>query len=997
MQNKGFVITFSILLTLVCLFYLSFTFVTRSYDSKAEKIATAYASANAKDNQSLYDELYNREYTRYLDSMSTEKVWLNFTDDMGYTLKACREREIGLGLDLKGGMSVIVEVDAAAVLRSLGDPDSEAFNKALKEASDENYKGSNSDYITIFVNKFKAANGNDKLAGVFSTKLRDQITATDKDDKVISVLRAELQSVADNSFNVLRTRIDRFGVVAPNIQKLDRAERILIELPGIKEPDRVRKLLQGSANLEFWKTYNSTEIQGYFSMLTERSREALANNAGGNTTVDSTAVAVTDSLAVTTEVADNSNLGFTKPLDQLIQRMPYDGAIVGQVNRNDTAAVNAILNKYKDLYPGDLKFAWGFKAEDPKETYFALYSLRGDGTKRGPALDGDVVVSAKADQGQHGAAWVVDMQMNSTGAQRWATITGAEKGRAIAIVLDGHVYSAPNVNDKIEGGRSQISGRFTVEDAKDLENVLKSGKMKAGVHIVQEDVVGPSLGQEAISAGIASFILALVILMLYICLVYGFIPGMIANTALLVNLFFTIGILAAFGAVMTLPGITGLVLALALAVDANVLVYERTKEELRAGKNVKTAVVDGYKHAFSAIFDGHASQVITAIILAYFGTGPIQGFATTLIIGIIASFITNVFLTRIFYEYMFDKGKLRNLTFVTPISKKLFRETHINFLGLTKHIIIITVVLVIAGAASLFINGLNGGIDFTGGRNYIVRFENKVNADDIEKVLVPEFQGSTVLVLTSGSASQSSTTSQVRITTNYKVEEATDAVEAEIRAKMTSALAAKGFLPAGTTIDNYILSSQRVGPSVADDLKSAATIAVLIAIVCMALYILLRFRDIAFSLGTLIAVAHDAIMVIILYSLLYKIMPFSMEIDQSFIAAVLTVVGYSINDKVVIFDRIREIKNMYPKRNITETINEALNSTLGRTLNTSISSMLVVFCIFLLGGDTIRSFTFAIFIGIFIGTYSSVFVATPIAWFIFKREKKNKDMVVETK
>ncbi|MFV0538454.1 MAG: protein translocase subunit SecDF [Dysgonomonas sp.] len=1005
MQNKGFVITFSILLTLVCLFYLSFTFVTRNQESKAEKYAAAYASEHSKGDQLLYDELYNKQYSHYLDSMSTERVWPGIPflgDSIGYTLKECREKEIGLGLDLKGGMSVIVEVDASAVLSSLGDPDNDAFNKALQEASEENRKGSNRDYISIFLDKFKAANGAGKLAGIFSTKLRDQVDPQDNDAKVEGVLRKELQAIADNSFSVLRTRIDRFGVVAPNVQKLDnRAERIMIELPGIKEPERVRKLLQGSANLEFWKTYNYSEIQGYLATVSELSRQALSA-----TTSDSSAV-VSDSLAVDSSsvVTPAVQLTFAKSLDQYLQRIPYDGATVAFVHKNDTAAVNAILYKYKDLpeRPSGLEFAWGFKAEDQKETQFALYSLRGDGVKKGPALDGEVVISAKADQSQHGSAWEVDMQMNTVGSQRWATITGAEVGRSIAIVLDGSVYSAPNVNGKIEGGRSQITGRFSVEDAKDLENVLKSGKMKAGVHIVQEDVVGPSLGQEAINAGIISFILALVLLMLYICLVYGLIPGLIANVALLVNLFFTIGILAAFGAVMTLPGITGLVLALALAVDANVLVYERTKEELKAGKNTKVAVVDGYRHAFSAIFDGHASQVITAIILAYFGTGPIQGFATTVIIGIIASFITNVFLTRIFYEYMLDKGKLRHLTFTTAISRKIFKETHINFLGMTRHIVIISVVLIVAGIASLFINGLNGGIDFTGGRNYLVRFDTKVNADDVEKVLISEFPNSTVLVLTSGSASQSASTSQVRITTNYKIEEATDSVENEIRAKMALSLAANNITPKGATdketIDSfntkYVQSSQRVGPSVADDLKTAATIAVLIAIAFMALYILLRFRDIAFSVGTLIAVAHDAVMVIILYSLLYKIMPFSMEVDQSFIAAVLTVVGYSINDKVVIFDRIREIRNMYPKRDITETINEALNSTLGRTLNTAISSMLVVFCIFLLGGDTIRSFTFAIFIGIFIGTYSSVFVATPIAWTIFKKEHSKKAVEVK--
>lgn len=995
MQNKGFVITFAILLTLVCLFYLSFTFVTRSYDKKAEEYAAAYATEHAKGDQLLYDELYNKQYTFYIDSMSTEKVWpksilFGFGDSIGYTLKECREKEIGLGLDLKGGMSVIVEVDAAAVLRSLGDPDNEAFQTALGQASDENRKGSNRDYISIFVDKFKASNGNNKLASIFSTKLRDQVAPTDDDNKVVAVLRTELQSVADNSFNVLRTRIDRFGVVAPNIQKLDRAERILIELPGVKEPERVKKLLQGSANLEFWKTYNLQEIQNYIELMDQRSKEVLAANGTAPVATDSLAAATTDSV----KVESTDNLGFTKPLRSYFTTFA-GGAIVGFVNKTDTAAVNRILHRYQDLYPGDLTFAWGFKAEDAKETQFALYSLRGDGIKKGPALDGDVVISAKADQSQHGSAWEVDMQMNTTGAQRWATITGAEQGRSIAIVLDGSVYSAPNVQNKIEGGRSQITGRFTVDDAKDLENVLKSGKMKAGVHIVQEDIVGPSLGQEAITAGIFSFLLALVLLMIYICVIYGLIPGLIANSALIVNLFFTIGILAAFGAVMTLPGITGLVLALALAVDANVLIYERTREELRAGKNVKVAIVDGYRHAFSAIFDGHVSQVITAIILAYFGTGPIQGFATTLIIGIIASFLTSVFLTRIFYEYMLEKGKFRNLTFSTALSKKLFLNTNINFLGMTKKVVIFSAIILVSGLASLFINGLNGGIDFTGGRNYLIRFDKNVNADDIEKLLVPEFQGSTVLVLTSGSATQSSTTSQVRVTTNYKVEEATDAVETEIRAKMTSAL--KEYLAPNTTIDNYIQSSQRVGPSVADDLKTAATIAVVIAVICMAVYILIRFRNIAFSAGTFFAVAHDAVLVIFLYSLLYKIMPFSMEIDQSFIAAVLTVVGYSINDKVVIFDRIREIRNMYPKRNITETINEALNSTLGRTMNTSLSSMLVVFCIFLLGGDTIRSFTFAIFIGIIIGTYSSVFVATPIAWAIFKKEEKNKDNAIEAK
>ena len=974
MQNKGFVVTFAIALALVCAFYLSFSFVTRSYDQKAIDYATAYATANSKGDTELYQELYNRQYNQYLDSMSTEKVFLSFgKDNMGYTLKDCREKEVGLGLDLKGGMSVIVEVDVAAVLTALGDDDNEAFMKAIKEASEENRSGTNRDYITIFVDKFQKANGQDKLASVFNAKMKDQVLALDKDDKVVAVLRKELESIADNSFSVLRTRIDRFGVVAPNIQKLDnRAERIQIELPGIKEPERVKKLLQGSANLEFWKTYKIDNVQQYVAALNQKTMDALQSNVADSLTTDSTVAAVKD-------------LGFHKSLAQhFLPVAPRSMSVVGVVHRNDTAAVNRILEKYKDVYPSDMKFAWAFKAQDSRETQIPLHVLRGTGVKKGPALDGEVVVDAKADQSHRGTAWEVSMRMNSTGAQRWSHITGEEVGNAIAIVLDGYVYSAPNVNQQIDGGQSSISGDFTPDEAKDLENVLKSGKMKAGVHIVQEDIVGPSLGQEAIEAGIVSFALALVLLILYMCLAYGIIPGLVASSALVINLFFTLGTLAAFGAVMTLPGITGLVLSLAMAVDANVLIYERTREELRAGKNVKTALADGYKNAFSAIFDANVTQILTGIILVYFGTGAVQGFATTLIIGIVASFITAVFLTRIFYEFMLDKGYFRNLKFSTSITKNLFVHAKYNFLAHTNKFFFISLALILLGIGSLFVNSLNFGIDFTGGRNYLIRFENTISTEDVRDVLQKEFEGSNISVLTSGSATATAESSQMRITTNYKIESATDEVEAEIRGKMTEAL--QPFLN-GKTFDDVVLSSQRVGPSVADDLKTAATIAVILAIIAMAVYILIRFRDIAFSAGTFIAVAHDAVIVIFLYSLLYKIMPFSMEIDQTFIAAILTVVGYSINDKVVIFDRIREIRKNYPKREVTETINEALNSTLGRTMNTSLSTMLVVFCIFLLGGDTIRSFTFAIFIGVFVGTYSSLFIATPVAWKMLKKKQ----------
>lgn len=978
MQNKGFVVTFAIALALVCGFYLSFSFVTKSYEQKAEEYAASYVAANSNESSELYQDqdLYNKQYNYYLDSMSTEKVYLNFgSEKMGYTLKECREKEIGLGLDLKGGMSVIVEVDVAAVLNSIGDEENEAFKTALQEASADSKSGSGRDYITIFVDKFQKVNGKDKLAPIFSAKRKDQILPTDKDEQVIKVLRAELEAVADNSFNVLRTRIDRFGVVAPNIQKLDnRAERIMIELPGIKEPERVKKLLQGSANLEFWKTYRSDNARQYINAISQRTHDALAANNG--TATDSTSAAGQSNLVA---------LGFTKSFGEYFLPRPVGGSVVGIVHRNDTAYVNTILNKYKDAYPSDMKFAWAFKAQDARETEIALHALRGDGVKRGPALDGDVVVSAKADMSHRGSAWEVSMQMNSTGAQRWSQITGAEKGNAIAIVLDGFVYSAPDVKAQIDGGSSSISGDFSVEEAKDLENVLKSGKMKAGVHIVQEDVVGPSLGQEAIDAGIYSFILALVILMVYICVAYGIIPGLVANAALVINLFFTLGTLAAFGAVMTLPGITGLVLSLAMAVDANVLIYERTREELRAGKNTKTALADGYKHAFSAIFDANLTSVLTAAILIVFGTGAIQGFATTLIIGIIASFITAVFLTRIFYEFMIDKGYFRNLTFSTAITKNLFVDSKINFLKGSRSFFILSGVVFVAGIGSLFVNKLDLGIDFTGGRNYLVRFDNTIATADVRKALEVEFAGSNISVLTSGSATATAESSQMRITTNYKIQEATDAVEEEIRLKMTEAL--KPYLGNHTSIDPLILSSQRVGPSIAEDLVASSSIAVVLAVIAMALYILLRFRDVAFSVGTFIAVAHDALIVIFLYSLLHKIVPFSMEIDQAFIAAILTVVGYSINDKVVIFDRIRELRGVYGKRDVTEVINESLNSTLGRTINTSLSSMLVIFCIFLFGGDTIRSFTFAIFIGIFVGTYSSICIATPVAWIMLKKKQ----------
>ncbi len=966
MQNKGFVITFAILLTVVCSFYLSFSFVTRYYEKQAAEYANGDLNAQS----------------HYLDSISTEKVWL------GYTLKQAREKEIGLGLDLKGGMNVILEIDAAAILRSLANQEDAQFNKAIQQAVEENRKGSNKDFLTLFVEKYEAIDKSGKLAIVFGTKLKkDQIQPTDDNATVKKVLQQELQSVADNSFNVLRTRIDRFGVVAPNIQKLDRAERILIELPGIKEPERVKKLLQGNSNLEFWKTYNLQEIQGYLSAINSRSAELLAAKHSTNKAAVADSI-TSDSLSVAAIAeVDTTSVPFTKSLSEYFDGKWGGGAIVGMADRKDTASINTILHKAKDLYPTDLKFSWGFKSlviEGKETNLYQLFALKGDGTKRGPALDGDAIVSATADQVQ-GQGWGVSMQMNPTGAKRWSAITGAERGRSIAIVLDGYVYSAPNVNDRIDGGNSSITGNFSVEEAKDLENVLKSGKMRAGVRIVQEDIVGPSLGEESIQAGLISFVVAIAVLMLYMCLVYGFIPGMIANTALLLNLFFTMGVLASFHAVLTLPGIAGLVLALAMAVDANVLIYERTKEELRAGKNVKTAVQDGYKHAFTAIFDSNLTSIITGLILYNFGTGAIRGFAITEIIGISASFFTAIFMTRIVYDYAFSKGKFMNLTFSTKPLQNFLMDTKINFLNLHKKAYMASCGVILLGIVSIFTLGLNSGIDFTGGRNYVIRFDKPVHTQDVVDALKPVLGegGSMVSVITIGSSNQ------VRITTNYKIEDSKDEVEAEIKAKMNTALSS--YIEPGKTIDNYIQSSQKVGPSVADDMKSAAVIAVIIAIICMGLYILLRFRDVAFSLGTIIAVAHDAAIVIFAYSFFHMIMPFSLEIDQTFIAAILTVVGFSIHDKVVIFDRVRERRRDFPLRDIATNINDSLNTTLTRTVSVSLSAILVLLCIFILGGDSIRSFTFAMLLGIILGTYSSVFIATPIAYDLLKRkEDKSK-------
>ncbi|MDR1719872.1 MAG: protein translocase subunit SecDF [Dysgonamonadaceae bacterium] len=1000
MQNKGFIKVFAVSLTLVCLFYLSFTVVTNKYYKQAK----LYAGDNTlKESQ-------------FLDSLATEKVWL------GYTLKKCRSMELNLGLDLKGGMNVIMEISVPDVLKTLANNSKDPiFNQALDNARQKQVT-SQRDFISLFAEEYHKLDQGARLSVLFGTMLRDKITVQSTDDEVISVLRSELKSAIDNSFNVLRTRIDRFGVVAPNIQQMDIAGRISIELPGIKEPARVRNLLQGSANLEFWETYNLSEI---YQPLLSANTIIKELNASEKTTADSVATDLPethlpaqttevaketeqvtsatadadtsktdqllaeiggvqqDTTSTTTQAQEQEQFEKEYPLFTVLQINQYNGQVgsgpvVGTAHYRDTAKVNAYLNlrPVKDILPRNVIFRWTVKAIDVKEQFYQLVALKVT-TRDGKApLEGDVVVDARDDFSQYSSSAEVSMTMNNEGAKKWARLTKENLNRSIAIVLDNNVYSFPNVNSEITGGRSSITGNFTAEEAKDLANVLKSGKMSAPARIVSEDVVGPSLGQEAINKGFISFAVALAVLMLYLIFVYGWKPGMIANIALLLNLFFTLGVLASFQAVLTLPGIAGIVLALAVAVDANVLIYERIKEELRGGKMIKKAVEEGYKRAFSAIFDSNLTSVITGFILFYFGTGPIRGFATTLIIGIFVSFFTAVFLTRLTYETAMAKGKLLDLTFVTQWTKNFLVNPSINFFKQIKLVYIVTVGITVICLAFLLFRGLNQGIDFTGGRNYVIRFHQPVNTVSMQEMLDPFFPEHVPSVITIG------TPNQVRVTTNYKITDNSEGVDEEITQKMYEAL--NPLLTDDVSYDqfvqDYILSSQKVGPSIADDIKQGAILAVIFAVISIGLYILLRFRDLSYSVATIVSLALDALIILGAYAMFWGILPFSLEVDQTFIAAILTAIGYSINDKVVIFDRVREYTTLYPKRDKNSLFNEALNSTLNRTFNTSFSTFLVLIVIFIFAGDAIRSFSFAMIIGVVMGTLSSLFVAAPIAY-----------------
>ena len=982
MQNKGFVKVFAVLLTLVCLFYLSFSFVTRHHMSKAAE--------------------HPKGEAHYLDSMQNEKVYLGV-----YSLKQCREMEIGLGLDLKGGMNVILEVSVPDVVKALADnKNDEAFNNAVSAAAKQAIT-SQDDFITLFVNEYKKQAPQASLAELFATQqLKDKVNTRSTDAEVEKVLREEVQAAIDNSYNVLRTRIDRFGVAQPNIQSLEGSMgRIMVELPGIKEPERVRKLLQGSANLEFWETYNSEEIIPALQNVDNKLRSVLAMTS--EETADSAAVeaavSATDSLAAALkgETADNEALmeqmKKEHPLASILQLGGYQ-SVVGIANHRDTAEVNRLLamDEAQALLPKDLRLKWGVKAADGDKSgqFFELYAIKSTERNGRAPLEGDVITDASNTYDQHNKP-CVSMSMNTDGSRRWAALTKKNIGNAIAIVLDGYVYSAPNVQNEISGGNSQITGNFTPEDTKDLANVLKSGKMPAPARIVQEDIVGPSLGQESINQGVISFVVALVLLMVYMCAMYGVIPGMVANCALFVNFFFTLGILTSFQAALTMSGIAGMVLSLGMAVDANVLIYERTKEELRAGKTVKAALADGYSNAFSAIFDSNLTSIITGIILFNFGTGPIRGFATTLIIGILCSFFTAVFLTRIVYEWRMGKDKWLNLTFTTNLSKNLMQGTKYNFMGAYKRSFAIFGAAIAVCVVSFLVRGLAQSIDFTGGRNFVVQFEQQVEPETVRDLLKTKITEDNVQAIALGTDKKT-----IRITTNYRIEEESATIDSEVEAFIYESLKEGGLLGEGTTLEIFIdrenrtggsiISSQKVGPSIADDIKTSAIWSVVLALIAIGAYILLRFRNIAYSIGATASLAVETLLIIGMYSLCHTWAPFSLEIDQTFIGAILTAIGYSINDKVVVFDRIREFFGLYPKRDRQQLFNDSLNTTLARTINTSVSTLIVLLCIFILGGDSIRSFAFAMILGVVFGTLGSLFFAAPVAYLTMGKKIKEE-------
>ena len=983
MQNKGIVICTAVLLTLASIFYLSFSVATGYYDSQAAKIKDPIARQDYKDS------------VKYLGIYSYQK---------------CLETQIGLGLDLKGGMNVILEISVPDVLETLADHKTDpAFVKSMKQARTEE-ETSQSDFISLFVKYYHQNAPGHRLAELFATQqLQGKINPQSTDSEVEKVLRQEVQAAIDNSFNVVRTRIDKFGVVQPNIQKLEgQTGRIMVEMPGIKEPERMRKLLQGSANLEFWETYNADEVIPYLQQLDSR----LANDASNDTTAAKKAIKKADAKKVKLQLKNNDDETPTQksnaqmeaakkqhPLLAMLQTTGQNSlALVGYASVRDTAAISKLIygQTAKQILPTDLKLLWSATPEDgiKAKNIYGLYAIKVSSSNGQAPLQGDVVVDAKDEFNHVTGQPEVNMTMNTEGARRWAALTKANVGKAIAIVLDNAVYSAPRVNGEIDGGSSAISGNFTVEMTKDLANTLKSGRMPAPARIVQEEVVGPTLGAASIQQGIISFAIAFVLLIIYMVLMYNFIPGMIANAALIVNVFFTLGILTSFQAALTMSGIAGMVLSLGTAVDANVLIYERIKEELRAGKGMKQAVAAGYSNAFSAIFDSNLTSLITGVILYVFGTGPIQGFATTWIIGIVCSFFSAVFLTRLVFEHQLNKDRWMNLKYWTSVSKNLMQNKDYKFMSMYKGTFTVAILASVVFIGSFFVRGLSQSIDFTGGRNYVVQFEKPTEPEQVREVLTHVFPGCTTNALSLGTDNKT-----IRISTNYKIESNSPTVDDEAESKLYQGLKQAGlvsqksvqaFKNPDVRTGGSIISSSKVGPSVAKDVTYGAIISVIIALVAIFLYILIRFRNVAFSAGSTIALIFDALTVVGFFSLLQGLLPFSLEVDQTFIGAVLTVIGYSINDKVVVFDRIRENFRLHPKQDVQKVFNDSINQTLARTINTGFSTLIVLVVILLLGGKSIQPFAFAMTLGVVFGTLSSIFIASPIAYLFMGKTIKDR-------
>ena len=992
MQNKGIVIVTAVLLALASIFYLSFSVATSYYDGQAAKIKDPIAQQDYKDS------------VKYLGVYSYQK---------------CLETQIGLGLDLKGGMNVILEISVPDVVDVLADHKTDAaYVKSMEQAKKEE-ETSQSDFISLFIKYYHQNAPGKPLASVFATQqLKGKVSTQSSDSEVEKALREEVQSAIDNSYNVVRNRIDKFGVVQPNIQKLEGQEgRIMVEMPGIREPERIRKLLQGSANLEFWETYNSNEITPALRQLDQRllgNNDAAADTAKTDSTKADKQVAQAESPKFKLNKKDEKNAVAAKaagkqdqmelakkrnPLLAMLQLAPQGSlSVVGYANLRDTAEINKLIysDLAKQVLPSDVKLLWGAKPADgiSAKNVFELYALKVTQTNGRAPLEGDVITDAKDEFDQNYGHPSVSMSMNSDGARRWAALTKANVGKAIAIVLDGVVYSAPRVNGEITGGNSQITGNFTIEDTKDLANTLKSGRMPAPARIVQEDVVGPSLGAQSIQQGVISFIVAFILLMIYMIVMYDLIPGMMANFALLINLFFTLGILTSFQAALTMPGIAGIVLSLGMAVDANVLIYERTKEELRKGKMLKQAIQEGYGNAFSAIFDSNLTSIITGIILYVFGTGPIRGFATTLIIGICCSFFTAVYLTRLVYEYQMKKDRWQKQNFTTSISRKFMQGANFGFMSMYRKTFAIAGIAVVVFGISFALRGLSKSIDFTGGRNYVIKLEKAVEPEEVTNALRPYFDNSTVSSLALGTDHKT-----IRVSTNYKIDSNNPSVDGEVEDILYRGLSAAGlvtqksvemFKNPDVRAGGSIISSTKVGPSVAKDITYGAIISVIFALIAIFIYILIRFHNVAFSVGSVVALALDTFVVMGFYSALWGLVPFSLEIDQTFIGAILTVIGYSINDKVVVFARIRENMGLYRKADLQTMFNKSLNETLARTLNTSFSTLLVLLCIFFLGGDSIRSFSFAMILGVVFGTLSSIFIAAPIAYLTLGRKIKEE-------